>query len=332
MKKTLIITASLVIITCLFFIIKPHKIFIPENLYSKSWDLNGDLGTHDPVIIRTSKGWHLFYTGVGIRSKFSKDGITWKDVDSIFSKRHEWYKKYVPYARQSIWAPDILKYKGKYYLFYSISAFGKNDSAIGVSVNKTLDWEDDDYSWKDLGPVIHSKKSDNFNAIDPNAIVAEDGSLWLSFGSFWSGIKLVQLDTKTLKPIDEKMHSLANRGGVNAVEAPYIVYRNDYYYLFLSIDFCCRGSNSTYKTIIGRSKNITGPYYDHNGIDLINGGGKIILNSSKRWKGPGHCAVYISGKSSIIVYHAYDAENNGASTLHIEPLYWDDQNWPYIQN
>jgi len=296
------------------------------------WNLQGDLYAHDPTLIRQDGIWYAFYTGRGIKVKRSEDGITWTHYGQVFKNTPEWAKDRVPNASSSIWAPDIFHYKGKFYLFYSVSSFGRNTSVIGLAVNETLDKKDSDYEWQDLGLVIESRPGDPYNCIDPNFVLDKKGKPWLAFGSFWSGIKLAPLDSQppVLKEGAE-MKSLAFRPGSNAVEAPYIIYRKGFYYLFVSFDSCCRGVESTYKIAVGRSREITGPYVDTRGRRLLDGGGSIIKRGDPRWKGPGHNGVYTEKGESIIYYHAYDALNSGNPTLRIQNILWNKEGWPELE-
>jgi arabinan endo-1,5-alpha-L-arabinosidase len=310
------------------------KGFENVNFQDVNWDLKGDLWAHDPVIAKEGSRWYVFHTGNGIQIKTSEDGANWKQQGPIFSSLPEWSKEYVPEKdEESIWAPDIYFHNGVYYVYYSVSTFGKNTSAIGLVTNTTLDFNSPDYEWKDMGHVIHSTASDDFNAIDANLIFDQDGQPWLSFGSFWSGIKLIQLNPKTMKPAEgAELLSISSRTEQpNTIEAPFIVYRNGYYYQFVSFDFCCRGVESTYKIVVGKSKDITGPYVDKEEVSMMQGGGTLIDAGDERWIGPGHCAVYLSGESSLLVNHAYDALKKGKPTLQIRPLYWDSEGWPYIK-
>jgi arabinan endo-1,5-alpha-L-arabinosidase len=215
------------------------------------------------VIIKQGDTWYIFTTGTGITMKRSEDGTHWENIGPVFSPQPEWNRELVPLNDGNLWAPDIFYHQGKYYLYYSVSSFGSNTSAIGLATNVTLDPTDPDYAWVDEGIVIQSTSTDNHNTIDSNVVQDRDGNLWLSFGSFWSGIKLIRLDPETMKPAaDSTLHAIAAKPGNTAVEAPFIVERNGYYYLFVSHEYCCRGVNSTYRIMVGRSQEITGPFGD----------------------------------------------------------------------
>src|SRR5690606_1821910 len=138
--------------------------------------------------------------------------------------------------------------------------FGRNRSVIGLATNKTLDSASDEYEWVDEGLVVESVASDDYNCIDPNLILDADGVPWLAFGSFWSGIKMRRLDHETGKPSEEDttLYSLARRRvNSGSVEAPFIIRKGDFYYMFVSFDFCCRGTDSTYHVTVGRSESVT---------------------------------------------------------------------------
>jgi arabinan endo-1,5-alpha-L-arabinosidase len=272
------------------------------------FQLDGDISpVHDPAIIREADTYYLFCTGGTIRR--SKDLHHWSVSGKVFEKLPEWATREIPGAHGGYWAPDISFYQGMYRLYYAVSTFGKNDSAIGLATNKTLDPESLDYKWVDEGMVFRSHRGDDFNAIDPNLVTDAQGGQWLDFGSFWGGSKMRRIDPATgkLSEHDTNLYSLASRPrnpGVPSIEAPFIVHHDSYYYLFVSFDFCCRGVNSTYNVAVGRSANITGPYGDASGKPMMEGG------------------------PDLMVFHAYNG-TTGKPFLQISTLVWEN-GWPRV--
>ena len=306
--------------------------------FSRAQDsLLTDVPVHDPVMIRQNGTYYLFATGRGISVWSSKDMKGWKKEKSVFSSPPEWAVKAVPGFRGHIWAPDIAYYNGQYYLYYSISTFGKNRSCIGVATNATLDPDSPEYKWMDHGKVIESVTGrDEWNAIDPNFILDENQKPWLSFGSFWNGLKLVRLtdDAKSIETNPQEWHNLASVPRTpptnGAIEAPFIFKKGKYYYLFASYDLCCKGENSTYKMRVGRSEKLAGPYLDKDNIPMTKGGGTLLLQGDANWHGVGHNSVYTFDDTDYLIFHGYDARDKGRSKLRIEKLGWDDQNWPSV--
>ena len=137
---------------------------------------------HDPVMIKQGNTYYLFITGNGLMTYSSKDMKQWRKEKPVFANTPEWVNKALPgYRAQSIWAPDISYHNGKYYLYYAVSSFGKNSSAIGLAVNKTLDTASADYKWVDMGKIIQSVPGrDLWNAIDANLVIDEKEVPWLA--------------------------------------------------------------------------------------------------------------------------------------------------------
>lgn len=310
--------------------------------------VTGDVeGTHDPSIIKDGRTWYLFGTATEpkrdgeVPVRCSQDLHHWSRCGYVLPGIPQWIQKESPETKE-LWAPDISYFDGQYHLYYAFSAFGKNTSGIALLTNKTLDPKDPQFHWVDQGLVLQSKVSDDFNAIDPNLVLDEEGQAWLAFGSFWNGIKMRKLDRKTgkLSAEDTRLYSLASRErpenappaprglppNWQAIEAPFIVQHGDYFYLFVSFDLCCRGTKSTYKTMVGRSRSVTGPYLDKNGKSMTEGGGSALLVGNKRWLGPGGESVLMQKDGDIIVFHAYDA-TTGHPFLQISTLTWSDA-WP----
>jgi arabinan endo-1,5-alpha-L-arabinosidase len=312
--------------------------------------LTGDFwGTHDPSAIRAGGTWYVFATGRArdggqFQIRCSTDLHAWTLCGHVFDAIPAWIQKESPGTRD-LWAPDISFENGEYRLYYAHSLFGKNTSGIALATNKTLDRNSADYKWEDRGLVLRSTATDDFNAIDPNVVLDAHDHAWLALGSFWSGIKMRRLDDRTglASRTDEKIYSLATRArpenaapapaglppNWEAIEAPFIVRHGGYYYLFVSWDLCCRGVKSTYRTMVGRSRKVTGPYVDDRGVPMMQGGGTQMLSGNARWLGPGGESVVVRKPGpDLMVFHAYDA-HTGRPALQISTIVWRD-GWPHV--
>jgi arabinan endo-1,5-alpha-L-arabinosidase len=292
----------------------------------------GDTVVHDPAIARTATGWYVFSTGIedpsgahpgGVLLRSSSDGRHWRLRDTL--PVPGWVMEAVPGVR-NIWAPDVSWHDGLWYLYYAASTFGSNNSVIGLMTSATLDPSSPGYHWTDRGLVIRSRTGDTVNAIDPNLTVDRSGGAWLAYGSFWSGITMVRVELPSGKPLEANpvRYPLVDRHTPpNAVEAPFIIRHGDWYYLFASFDFCCQGVNSTYRTVVGRSRSITGPYLDRTGRSMLAGGGSPFLDARGSMRGPGGASV--TGRT--LAFHYYDAADNGAPHLGLADLVFRG-GWP----
>ncbi|MCW9705901.1 family 43 glycosylhydrolase [Fodinibius salsisoli] len=324
---------------------------------------------HDPVMIEHEGTYYAFSTGKGIAVWSSPDMKEWTAEAPVFEEAPDWSFELVPDFDNVEWAPDIAEHDGTFYLYYSVSQFGRNNSAIGVATNETLNPEDPNYEWIDHGPVVQSVPGrDMWNAIDPNLAFDDSGTPWLSFGSFWMGLKIVKLQDNLTEivedPQEQEWHTIAarhrnwkvderdagdaanpeldyeelyssdlleaNQNMENgAVEAPFIFKKNGYNYLFVSMDRCCRGLESSYKIKVGRSKNITGPYLDKSGDKLVHGGGTLIAKENEDWAAVGHQAAYTFDGTDYLIFHGYDKSDEGKAKLIIREIQWND-GWPEV--
>jgi arabinan endo-1,5-alpha-L-arabinosidase len=303
-----------------------------------------DVRLHDPsAVVRCKDEYWVFSTGAGVASHRSKDLKKWEPGPRVFpGEGPHWVRETIPANRRGndFWAPDVVRVGDRYFLYYSVSSWGKNTSAIALATNRTLDPADPDYRWVDEGVVVRSEAGrDDFNAIDPAPVIDVDGRMWLAFGSFWGGIKMVELDPATGRRVspDSQVYSLAQK---EQIEGPYIVREGGHYYMFVAWGWCCRGVNSTYNIRVGRADRITGPYFDREGRDMRDGGGTLLLESDGPFIGPGQPSVFsepdASGRADKeaarhhLVCHFYDATRRGRATLAIRPLAWDAAGWPIV--
>ena len=290
--------------------------------------LEGAIGIHDPsTIIQSDGNYYVFGTGRGISALTSSNGFDWQRGGRVFDRIPDSVKSFVPKNDgQSVWAPDILKLNGEYYLYYSISSWGQYVSAVGLLTNPTLDTNAPNYQWTDRGMVVHSSEGEDLNAIDPGVIHAPDGTLWICYGSYHGNIELVELNPATglRRATNSPITIIANQS-----EASDLIFHNGYYYLFVNHGGCCQGSNSTYNIRVGRSPKITGPYLDRYGELMTQGGGTLFLAAQGRDIGPGHFGLLLDNGVEKFSCH-YEAElgRNGRSILDIRPLLWTVDGWP----
>lgn len=306
--------------------------------------------TPDPTALEApdGSGVYVFTTAPGINVTRSKDLVHWERVGKVFEERvPEWAGKMVP-GSNAIWAPDVVFLNGKYYVYYSVSTFGSQRSVLGLATNVTLNPDDPDYKWVDEGLVLESHPDHtDYNAIDSALFVDDDGKTYLHWGSYWTGLKAVEVDPKTGKPFkyrdgDMKIPAdyvaVARRFSRNdtSIEAPYVVKHDGRYYLFTSRGSCCDGERSTYHIAIGRSDKPLGPFVDKNGKRMDEGGGTVILSGNKTWKGTGHNGFFRTTDSDgklqdwliLAAYHV-DLVRRGRLTQ-IRPMTWDEEGWPVL--
>jgi arabinan endo-1,5-alpha-L-arabinosidase len=301
-----------------------------------------EVSVHDPVLAREGVSYYLFSTGPGITFYSSTNLVDWRAEGRVFAGAPAWAKRAAPTFNDHIWAPDIAHHNGKYMLYYSVSGFGKNTSGIGVTTNTTLDPRAPGYKWEDQGMVLQSVPGrDDWNAIDPNIVEDGAGTGWMAFGSFWGGLKLVKLNDSWTAPAEpQEWHTLAQRArgpyttdvgaGPAQIEAPFIFKKNGEYFLFASWGLCCKGKDSTYKVVVGRAKNVTGPYLDRAGVDMNQGGGSLVIAGDKDWTGVGHNSAYTFDGRDVLVLHAYETADKYLQKLKILDIKWDQDGWPTV--
>ncbi|MFT3789444.1 MAG: family 43 glycosylhydrolase [Tepidisphaeraceae bacterium] len=303
--------------------------------------LTGVTGAHDPsMLIKAGSTYYYFATGQGIAARTSPDRVNWSAGASVFSTPPAWTIQTVSGFTGNFWAPDIAFFNNQYYLYYSASSWGTIDSAIGVATSPSLSSP----VWTDQGKVVQSDAvgytspttdTTAYNAIDPSILVDTDGKVWMSFGSYSSGILVTQINPTTGKRLNTSTLSatlLANNaaggGWGSSIEGSALVKHGSFYYLFVNYGGCCAGIDSTYNIRVGRSTSPTGPFLDRNGVNMTAGGGTIFLDDDGKMTGPGHFSYYTEGGQDYFGYHYYNGDANGAPTYGLRSLYWTSDNWP----
>jgi arabinan endo-1,5-alpha-L-arabinosidase len=278
--------------------------------------LDGQVQMHDPSTIIQCDG--KFYTyGTGTSGLVSDDGWTWRRGVAPSSASG---------AARGV-APDVIHIGDRYYFYYAKNVGAQPKAVVLMLWNKTLDPNSPDFKWEEGGTVASSDGVEFCNAIDPGVLLdPTDGKLWLVYGSYFGYIRLVQLDPKTGTRVDpnDKPVDLA----INC-EAADMIYHDGWYYLLATHGSCCRGADSGYNIRVGRSRRVTGPFLDHMGVDMLQGGGKLFVGSGGRVIGPGHFGLLDlgDGVQKFSCHYEADLDRGGASVLDIRPLLWKD-GWP----
>lgn len=310
-----------------------------------SYQMTGDtLPVLDPSIVRQGSTYYAFSTDVvgfpsygSLPIHCSPDRVTWTRCGSVFPNGiPSWISRRLPRVT-GLWAPDVSFFNGEYHIYYNGSTLGTQRSVIGLVTNTTLDANDPAYKWIDRGLVLASRDGDDFNALDPNIFIDADGRIWLTYGSYWSGIKQRQIDSATGKLLasNTTRYDLAFRptSPDDAIEGASLVHHGGYYYLFVSIDHCCTSRTVTdnYKQAVGRSSSPHGPFLDQNGTPMMEGGATVLLQGDGTWNAPGGGTAYLDADTgdSLLIFHAQNLSEGGVPHVWLKAISWTN-GWPAL--
>ena len=268
---------------------------------------------HDPSTIAECDGkYYTFGTGGG--GLISDDGWSW----------HGGAERPGGGA-----APDVLKIGDRYLCIYGATGGGLgggHNGRILTMWNKTLDPKSPDFKWTKAVEVCSSDGMEDQDAIDPSLLLdPTTGRLWVSYGTYFGTIRLIELDPKT----GFRMKGNKEKDIAIDCEATDLIYRDGWYYLLGTHGTCCDGVNSTYNIVVGRSRNVEGPYVDNVGRDMFHGGGRMVIAAGDRKTGPGHFGrtVIDEGVEIMSCHYEADFDRSGRSVLGIRPLLWKN-GWP----
>jgi arabinan endo-1,5-alpha-L-arabinosidase len=274
--------------------------------------LDGEPYIHDPSTIMQCEGkYYTFGTGGG--GLISEDGWTWRSG---------------AVRPGGGAAPDAMKIGDRYLVIYGATGGGLgggHNGRILTMWNKTLDPNSPEFKYTEAIVVASSDGIEDCDAIDPSLCLSPEGKLWCTYGTYFGYIRIIQLDPKT------GMRVKGNKPVNIAIdcEATALIYRDGWYYLFGTHGTCCSGTHSTYNIRVGRSRKPTGPYLDNMGMDMLRGGGKLVVAANNRLVGAGHFGLIDLGDDILkfSCHYEADMDRSGRSVLDIRTLLWKN-GWP----
>lgn len=285
----------------------------------------------DPAVWESDGTYYSVATGLSTLLT-SKDMVTWTDSGKspiTEESRNELFGR-----TSAIWAPCVTKIGGKWVLYVSLYVTDDN-CRIAVMDSPCPEGP---FEWK--GILIDGVPDFGIaNAIDPFTLV-DNGRVWHFFGSLEDGIHLIELTADGLKVKEgaKPVHVAGVRHPAQkfikeAYEGSYVMKRDGWWYFFAS-----GGAyyDETYHLVVARSRELGGPYYDHEGNLFTEGKATPVLSSKKgdRFTGPGHNGdVFSTSDGRTYMYyhsHATDFPSSARPTL-LQQLFWDEDGWPYFE-
>ena len=255
----------------------------------------------DPSILRDGDTYYIVHSSFeyypGLLIWKSTDLINWIPVTNALHK-------YIG----SVWAPDFVKYNGKYYIYFPAG----NEIYVVYADSVNGPWSE---------PVDLK-----INNIDPGHVVAENGKRYL----YSANGDYVALSEDGLRVIGETKHVYDGWPIPRAwtiecfcMEGPKLIRRGDYYYLTVA-EGGTAGPSTGHMIISARSRSALGPWENSPYNPIIR-----TKNSSERWWSKGHGTLFdaITG-NWWIVFHGYEKGylNMGRQTL-LEPVEWTEDGW-----
>ena len=304
--------------------------------------LNGTTDIHDPsTIIKEGNTYWTFGTGGGadtlpINALYSTDLINWKRGPSPIPANTypNWINSKVPGFDGNFWAPDLIEMNGKYYLYYTAFSDAEGmHSAIGVMVTDSLN----NPNWRDLGMLVSTKDEGTLggqpvNTIDAGVYRDAQDNVWMVYGSHYAGIFIRPINKTTgLLANNDRFPAVGNNYKWHEFEAAQVQYINGYYYMFVNLGECCKGDDSDYYIVTGRSTSPVGPFLDKNGNDLWHYGGSTVLKTDGNHIGPGHFGYYYNNGQNLVSIHYYDGVSSTGWPARLDILEMTFQNdWPVL--
>ncbi|KAK2756214.1 hypothetical protein FQN54_005622 [Arachnomyces sp. PD_36] len=311
---------------------------------------------HDPAVIRADDGTYYRLSTNGNIAIATAPDLTgpWEYQGAMLPEG----SSITLIDKQEMWAPDVYRYDGTYYCFYSVSNLGLQNSSIGVATSPTMEFG----TWVDHG-AVNIPLDPRWNIIDGNLFnYGPDEPWYFNFGSAWDTVFQTQLTPESgfidqpegIEPSQMLYNSTFPVGGnkVSITEGAYLFWWPsediDYHYMFFSSGACCNKAfnggegdwpapGDEYKVMVCRSESPSGPFVDMDGRDCVSeDGGSLVLGSHDNIYAPGGQGVfYESDSGRVVMYYHYVDLNLPTGYLYEEFLfgfnYLDfSSGWPVV--
>ncbi|KAJ5396413.1 Glycoside hydrolase family 43 [Penicillium cosmopolitanum] len=274
--------------------------------YANPGSCSGSCNVHDPSLIQRSSDGTYFRFSTGNKISYASASSIkgpWTAIGSVVPAGSSIDLD----GNDDLWAPDAQLVNGVYYVYYAVSTFGSQNSAIGLATSDTMNLN----SWTDKGTTgISSSSSKAYNAIDPN-LINVDGTYYMNFGSFWHDLYQAPMNSAATKVASSSYNIAYDSSGTHAQEGAYMYKYGSYYYLFYSSGICCGydtsrpASGAEYKIKVCRSTSATGNFVDKSGTACTSGGGTVVLESHGTVYGPGGQGVFTDSSLGPVLYYHY---------------------------
>ena len=345
---------------------------------------------HDPTLVKEGNTYYLF--GTHRRFATSTDLVNWSPLENNLTRNPDHVLGNVwrawpqqpenPDLTGNTWAPEVVfnKHMNKWCMYMSVNGAHYRSVIVLLTANHLNE------DWTYVGPVVYSgfneenvEKTDvprvlgphadltryhsltdtRINAIDACVVTEKDAQgqehWWMSFGSWFGGLWLLELDPhtglrdyqhtySTHADVSDTYYGIKLAGGYwNSGEGSFLIHHNDWWYLFISYGELQRTGG--YQIRVFRSHNIRGPYADMNGVSPISHEHVdknwlhcqgLRLMSSYSWHNgaahsevaQGHNSVFTDDDGSLyLCYHTRFADLGEHYESRIRELFTTEDGW-----
>lgn len=330
-----------------------------------------NIAVHDPSVIATNNQYYVF--GSHLSAASSPDFMHWSRIadgvsasNPLFNDVTSELSEALTWAQTStLWAPDVAYINGQYLMYYNACEGSSPRSAMGIATASSIEgpyvnqglllksgmWGEASEDGTIYDATVHP------NAVDPAVFYAQNGTLWMIYGSYSGGIFIMQLNPSTGQPYANQGYGTHLLGGNHArIEGAYVIYAPDtgYYYMFVS--YGGLSADGGYNVRVSRSTNPNGPYYDANGTNMATvksdpslplfddasiapHGVKLMgnhvftgTNNSLGYVSPGHNSAWYNAATGqyFLVFHSRFPGRGEEHEVRVHEFFFNSAGWPVV--